>query len=135
MRQAYKTAREISLCLRATCVDQLTIFQWRIPAENTTLHRDVYAHPIHVPDLRREVEELRMDGRISRLHGRFLCRIQAEASSQFSWYIVMLEVHNHDLPPGSAQTRVTANSSEFMGRESNRLAIFCSVRFFGLETL
>src|SRR5215475_10577721 len=59
--QADKASGIFFLNFRRAVVKQPTILQGRIPSQNTSLHGNMNARPIHILDLRVEIEELGMN--------------------------------------------------------------------------
>ncbi len=95
MSQADESPGKVFLQLRCAIVDQLTIFQSRIPAENATLHGNVDPDAIHIRNLCFNIEKLGMHSRIPSLHRLFPCRVNSQSPSELDRNVVMFEVDDH----------------------------------------
>jgi hypothetical protein len=88
------------LNFRRTVVEQPAILQCCIPSQNTSLHSDVDPRPIHVLDLRVEIEELGMNVRFGNavlLDDGSNFRVDPHASRQLHGNIVMLKIDDHEI--------------------------------------
>ena len=56
------------------------------------LHGDIDAGAIHVGDLRVQIEQLRMNRRVTGTHGIFSRRVHPQTPAEFGWNIVMFEI-------------------------------------------
>ncbi len=75
VRKADKTTWIVLLQPRGAIIEQSAVLEGRVPAKDAALHGDVDAGAIHIADLRFEIEQLRMHGRIARANRFFLRRV------------------------------------------------------------
>ena len=99
MRQTNKAVSIFFLNFRRAVVQQPAVFQRRIPFQNAALNRDVDPGPVHVLDLRVQVEQLGMNVRLGHaalFNDGFSLRIDPHSSCQFDGNVVMLKIDDHD---------------------------------------
>ncbi len=102
MGQADEAFPVFFLNFHRAVVEQPAILQRRVPSQNTSLHGDIDPRPIHVLNLRVEIEELSMNVRLGKTvffddGSRF--RVDPHSSSQLHGNIVMFKINDHKISP------------------------------------
>ena len=108
MGQADEASPVFPLNFRRAVVEQPAVLQRRVPSQNTSLHGDIDPCPIHVLDLRVEIEELGMNvgfGNAVFFDDGSSFRVDPHSSRQLHGNIVMFKINDHKISPLAKKTQ------------------------------